>query len=133
MRPLFAKLAFACCALLGGCFDSRATDQALTASSSPLAPGNGTALTAAAAPGCRMMAALCTRDEDCCGGPTSGLPGSGEVYCNIPDGSTVGTCSAPAGSQTCNPEGDACNACGDSRRDCCGCVLFPKSRCCKPD
>src|SRR5262249_31583672 len=55
------------------------------------------------ASGCHVNGDLCRRDSDCCGGQGSGLPGDGNVRCDIPQGQTLGICRNPMG---CNPEGN---------------------------
>jgi hypothetical protein len=67
---------------------------------------------------------LCRKDEDCCGGDEdSGLPGAGNVSCEIEPGSTIGICRNP---MSCNPQGNVCHyqnyACSISsaRANCCG-------------
>jgi hypothetical protein len=68
---------------------------------------------------------LCRKDSDCCGGKGSGLPGDGNVTCEIATGQAVGICRNPRG---CNPEANVCHfkdyACSISsaRNDCCGAV-----------
>jgi hypothetical protein len=75
------------------------------------------------AQGCHIDGDLCTTDTDCCGAPGSGLPGDGNVHCEIQSGFAVGICRNPTG---CNPEGNVCHykdyACANSsaRNDCCG-------------
>jgi hypothetical protein len=75
------------------------------------------------AEGCHIDGDLCTKDTDCCGAAGSGLPGDGNVICEIQAGFAVGICRNPTG---CNPEGDVCHymnyACSISsaRNDCCG-------------
>ena len=91
----------------------------------------------APASGCKVTGDICHKDDDCCGGPNSGLPGMGSVTCNIIQGTNppIGTCSNPNG---CDPDGDVCglaignNTCGNARHDCCAC-LPPKINCCKFD
>jgi hypothetical protein len=88
--------------------------------------------------GCHVEGDLCRNDLDCCGGnPDSGLPGAGNVHCNIVAPNPVGICTGPNG---CRPEGDTCAyknyACGNSTKadDCCdalgrmsgGCQLDPQ-------
>jgi hypothetical protein len=85
--------------------------------------------------GCHINGDLCRKDSDCCGGePDSGLPGAGNVTCEIPSGYTIGLCRNPLG---CNPEGDVCHYKGgtgypctssSSRNDCCD-FLGSKSDC----
>jgi hypothetical protein len=75
------------------------------------------------ATGCHIDGDLCTKDTDCCGAAGSGLPGDGNVTCEIMPGFHVGICRNPTG---CNPEGNVCHfmnyACSISsaRNDCCG-------------
>jgi hypothetical protein len=75
------------------------------------------------AEGCHIDGDLCATDGDCCGAAGTGLPGAGNVHCEIQAGFTVGICRNPTG---CNPEGDVCHyqnyACSISsaRADCCG-------------
>jgi hypothetical protein len=75
--------------------------------------------------GCHIDGDLCRQSSDCCGGAGSGVPGDGNVVCDIAAGQTVGICRNPTG---CNPEGDVCHyqnyACSISsaRNDCCGAV-----------
>jgi hypothetical protein len=75
------------------------------------------------AEGCHIDGDLCTKDADCCGAAGSGLPGDGNVVCEIQAGFSVGICRNPTG---CNPEGNVCHykdyACANSsaRNDCCG-------------
>jgi hypothetical protein len=75
------------------------------------------------AEGCRIDGDLCSKDADCCGAAGSGLPGDGNVVCEIQAGFSVGICRNPTG---CNPEGNVCHykdyACANSsaRNDCCG-------------
>ncbi len=75
------------------------------------------------AQGCHIDGDLCTKDTDCCGAAGSGLPGDGNVRCEIQAGFEVGICRNPTG---CNPEGNVCHykdyACANSsaRNDCCG-------------
>jgi hypothetical protein len=76
---------------------------------------------------------LCRRDEDCCGGDeTSGLPGAGNVTCEIEDGRTVGICRNP---MSCNPQGNVCHyqdyACSISsaRANCCGALGASRDGC----
>jgi hypothetical protein len=73
--------------------------------------------------GCRIDGDLCRKDSDCCGAAGSGLPGDGNVVCDIAQGQVIGICRNPTG---CNPEGNVCHyknyACSISsaRDDCCG-------------
>jgi hypothetical protein len=75
------------------------------------------------AEGCHIDGDLCTKDSDCCGAAGSGVPGDGNVTCQIQAGFSVGICRNPTG---CNPEGNVCHymnyACSISsaRNDCCG-------------
>jgi len=51
---------------------------------------------------------LCVKDKDCCGGdPTSGLPGAGNVTCQLADNvlPALGVCRNPL---SCNPQGGIC-------------------------
>jgi hypothetical protein len=87
--------------------------------------------------GCHIDGDLCRKDTDCCGGDAdAGLPGSGNVTCEIPTGYTIGLCRNPL---SCNPEGNVCHykggpgsqyACTSSsaRDDCCD-FLGSKSDC----
>jgi hypothetical protein len=76
-----------------------------------------------AAQGCHIDGDLCAKDTDCCGAAGSGLPGDGNVRCEIQAGFAVGICRNPTG---CNPEGDVCHyknyacAISSARNDCCG-------------
>jgi hypothetical protein len=91
------------------------------------------------ASGCRVTNNLCIKDKDCCGGDsTSGLPGAGNVTCQLADNVSpaLGVCRNPLG---CNPQGGICGlknstgpACTNAREDCCDCQP-PKWQCCKPD
>jgi hypothetical protein len=71
--------------------------------------------------GCHVDGDLCTKTEDCCGAAGTGLPGAGNVVCEIQPGLTVGVCRNPTGL---NPECDICHyknyACSISsaRNDC---------------
>jgi hypothetical protein len=75
------------------------------------------------AEGCHIDGDLCAKDSDCCGAAGSGLPGDGNVICEIPAGFSVGICRNPTG---CNPEGNVCHyknyacAISSARNDCCG-------------
>ena len=75
------------------------------------------------AEGCHIDGDLCTKDADCCGAAGSGLPGDGNVVCEIQAGFSVGICRNPTG---CNPEGNVCHyknyacAISSARNDCCG-------------
>jgi hypothetical protein len=87
--------------------------------------------------GCRVEGDLCTNDDDCCGGPSTGLPGQGNVTCSKATGQTIGRCRNPI---SCNPEGNVCGGGAttdggtNARQDCCGCTSpGPPSRCCGLD
>jgi hypothetical protein len=75
------------------------------------------------ASGCRVNGDLCRKDSDCCGAAGTGLPGEGNVTCEIEAGKALGICRNP---RSCNPQGDVCHykdyACSISsaRNDCCG-------------
>jgi hypothetical protein len=75
------------------------------------------------ASGCRVNGDLCRKTSDCCGAAGTGLPGDGNVVCDINPGEALGICRNPMG---CNPEGNVCHykdyACSISaaRNDCCG-------------
>jgi hypothetical protein len=77
------------------------------------------------ASGCRVNGNLCRRDSDCCGAAGTGLPGDGNVTCEIDTGKTLGICRNP---QSCNPQGDVCHyknyVCdiSSARNDCCAAV-----------
>jgi len=77
------------------------------------------------ASGCHVNGDLCRKDQDCCGGAGSGLPGDGNVKCEIVPGTAIGLCRNP---MSCNPEGNVCHykdyACdiSSSRNDCCAAV-----------
>ncbi|MBI5478387.1 MAG: hypothetical protein HY906_05990 [Deltaproteobacteria bacterium] len=87
------------------------------------------------ASGCRVIGELCQKDADCCGASGSGLPGDGNVQCNLAPGidPPLGRCTNPTG---CNPQGEVCGGTGDggvnARQDCCDCRP-PPFQCCKPD
>ena len=74
------------------------------------------------ASGCRVNGDLCRRDSDCCGAAGTGLPGDGNVVCEIDAGKALGICRNP---RSCNPQGNVCHfkdyACSVSsaRNDCC--------------
>jgi hypothetical protein len=74
------------------------------------------------ASGCHVNGDLCRKSSDCCGAANTGLPGEGNVVCDIAPGQAVGICRNPMG---CNPEGNVCHyqnyACSISsaRNDCC--------------
>jgi hypothetical protein len=65
---------------------------------------------------------LCRRDSDCCGAAGTGLPGDGNVTCDVPAGKAVGICRNP---RSCNPQGDVCHykdytcSISSARNDCC--------------
>ncbi|HEX7479326.1 MAG TPA: hypothetical protein VF331_16100 [Polyangiales bacterium] len=75
------------------------------------------------ASGCHVNGDLCRKTSDCCGAVGSGVPGDGNVTCDIATGAAVGICRNP---MSCNPQGDVCHyknyACNisSSRNDCCG-------------
>jgi hypothetical protein len=76
------------------------------------------------ASGCHVTGDLCRRDEDCCGGDEdSGLPGAGNVICEIEDGKSIGICRNP---MSCNPQGNVCHkqdymcSISSARANCCG-------------
>jgi hypothetical protein len=75
------------------------------------------------ASGCHVNGDLCRKDSDCCGAAGTGLPGDGNVTCEIAAGKAIGICRNPTG---CNPQGNVCHfqnyACSISsaRNDCCG-------------
>jgi hypothetical protein len=77
------------------------------------------------ASGCHVNGNLCRKDSDCCGAAGTGLPGDGNVTCQIDTGQTIGICRNP---MSCNPQGNVCHykdyACSVSsaRNDCCGAV-----------
>jgi hypothetical protein len=88
------------------------------------------------AEGCHVVGDLCRRNEDCCGSAGTGLPGAGNVTCEIAPGATIGICRNPL---SCNPEGAVCHyksaaVCGTSsaRADCCD-GLGAGSGVCRPD
>jgi hypothetical protein len=56
--------------------------------------------------GCHIDGDLCVKDSDCCGAAGTGLPGDGNVVCEITAGQPVGICRNPMG---CNPEGNVCH------------------------
>jgi len=75
------------------------------------------------ASGCRVNGDLCRRDSDCCGAAGTGLPGDGNVVCQIDAGKALGICRNP---RSCNPQGNVCHytnnyVCSSSsaRNDCC--------------
>jgi hypothetical protein len=65
---------------------------------------------------------LCRKDSDCCGAAGTGLPGDGNVVCEIDAGKAVGICRNPRG---CNPQGNVCHfkdytcSISSARNDCC--------------
>jgi hypothetical protein len=73
--------------------------------------------------GCHINGDLCRKDSDCCGAAGTGLPGDGNVTCEITEGQTVGICRNPL---SCNPEGNICHyknyecSISSARNDCCG-------------
>lgn len=73
--------------------------------------------------GCRVNGDLCRKDSDCCGADGTGLPGAGNVTCEIDAGKTVGICRNP---RSCNPQGNVCHyqnytcSISSARNDCCG-------------
>jgi hypothetical protein len=75
------------------------------------------------ASGCHVNGDLCRKDSDCCGGKGSGLPGDGNVKCEIATGQAIGICRNP---MSCNPEGNVCHfqnytcSISSARDDCCG-------------
>jgi hypothetical protein len=77
------------------------------------------------ASGCRVNGDLCRKDSDCCGAAGTGLPGDGNVTCEIPAGKALGICRNPRG---CNPQGNVCHfkdytcSVSSARNDCCGAV-----------
>jgi hypothetical protein len=88
------------------------------------APGPSGRTICQPASGCHVTGDLCRRDEDCCGGDEdSGLPGAGNVTCEIEDGKTVGICRNP---MSCNPQGNVCHkqdymcSISSARANCCG-------------
>ena len=74
------------------------------------------------ASGCRVNGDLCAKDSDCCGAAGSGLPGDGNVTCEIQSGNALGICRNP---QSCNPQGNVCHyqnyscSISSARNDCC--------------
>jgi hypothetical protein len=80
------------------------------------------------ASGCRVNGNLCRKDSDCCGAAGTGLPGDGNVTCEIDAGKALGICRNP---KSCNPQGNVCHykedngySCNVSsaRNDCCAAV-----------
>jgi hypothetical protein len=74
------------------------------------------------ASGCRVNGDLCRKDSDCCGAAGTGLPGDGNVTCEIEAGKAVGICRNP---KSCNPQGNVCHfkdytcSISSARNDCC--------------
>jgi hypothetical protein len=69
---------------------------------------------------------LCRKNDDCCGGDDkSGLPGAGNVVCDIAQGKTIGICRNP---MSCNPEGNVCHYKADSNYMCN--VSSARANCC---
>jgi hypothetical protein len=74
------------------------------------------------ASGCRVNGDLCRRTSDCCGAAGTGLPGDGNVTCEIETGKAVGICRNP---RSCNPQGNVCHykdytcSVSSARNDCC--------------
>lgn len=74
------------------------------------------------ASGCRVNGDLCRKDSDCCGAAGTGLPGDGNVVCQIDAGKAIGICRNP---RSCNPQGNVCHlknyVCdiSSARNDCC--------------
>lgn len=74
------------------------------------------------ASGCRVNGDLCRKDSDCCGADGTGLPGAGNVICEIDVGKLVGICRNP---RSCNPQGNVCHyqsytcSISSARNDCC--------------
>ena len=83
------------------------------------------------AEGCHVDGDLCRKDSDCCGAKGSGVPGDGNVTCEIQPGQTIGICRNPL---SCNPEGDVCHyqnytcSISSARNDCCD-ALGSKTDC----
>lgn len=77
------------------------------------------------ASGCRVNGGLCRKDSDCCGAAGTGLPGEGNVECQIEVGKVVGICRNP---RSCNPQGNVCHykdytcSVSSARNDCCAAV-----------
>jgi hypothetical protein len=77
------------------------------------------------ASGCRVNGDLCRKDSDCCGAAGTGLPGDGNVVCDIEVGKLVGICRNP---RSCNPQGNVCHykdytcSVSSARNDCCAAV-----------
>src|SRR5204863_8214543 len=57
------------------------------------------------ASGCRVDGDFCRKDSDCCGTAGTGLPGAGNVVCEIAAGASLGVCRNPV---SCDPQGDVC-------------------------
>lgn len=74
------------------------------------------------ASGCRVNGDLCRKDSDCCGAAGTGLPGDGNVVCEIDPGKALGICRNP---RSCNPQGNVCHfqnytcSISSARNDCC--------------
>ena len=74
------------------------------------------------ASGCRVNGDLCRKDSDCCGAAGTGLPGDGNVVCQIDSGKALGICRNP---KSCNPQGNVCHfkdytcSISSARNDCC--------------
>ena len=74
------------------------------------------------ASGCRVNGDLCRKDSDCCGAAGTGLPGDGNVVCEIDAGKALGICRNP---RSCNPQGNVCHfknytcSVSSARNDCC--------------
>jgi hypothetical protein len=72
--------------------------------------------------GCRVNGDLCRKDSDCCGAAGTGLPGEGNVTCQIDPGKALGICRNP---QSCNPQGNVCHykdytcSVSSARNNCC--------------
>jgi hypothetical protein len=77
------------------------------------------------ASGCRVNGDLCRKDSDCCGAAGTGLPGDGNVVCEIDKGKALGICRNP---RSCNPQGNVCHfkdytcSISSARNDCCAAV-----------
>ncbi len=91
----------------------------------------------AQASGCRIEGELCTNDDDCCGGPNSGLPGAGAGRCSkVNAGDTYGRCGqymsgVPQGG-VCKVDNTYCGGGSSSSAACIGCNP-PKQDCCAID
>lgn len=69
--------------------------------------GDGATKICLMAEGCRQTGELCNSDAQCCGGdPDSGLPGAGNVSCEIQEGATWGIC---RNAMSCSPQGNVCH------------------------